>query len=196
MFTGIIQAIGSIQSKTATSNGARFTIAAPGFTTRIQPADSVAVNGVCLTAEEVADGRFNATAVGETLHRTTLDRLAAGNRVNLETAATPSTALGGHIVQGHVDGIGQVASFRRAGQDWLLSVRLPEEAWRLTVPKGSIAVDGVSLTIIDCRPGFEVTMTIVPFTVEHTLIGEYRTGMSVNIETDIIGKYIKQFLNQ
>jgi riboflavin synthase len=181
--------------KTAVSSGARFTIEAPGFTAGLQPADSVAVNGVCLTAEEVSGDRFSATAVGETLHRTTLTSMTSGISLNLEQAATPATALGGHIVQGHVDGIGQVVSFRRTGQDWLLVLKLPEEAWHLTVPKGSIAVDGVSLTIIDRRPGFEVTMTIVPFTVEHTLIGKYRTGTRVNIETDIIGKYIKQFLN-
>jgi len=196
MFTGLIQAIGSIQSKSAASTGTRFTIEAPGFAADIRPADSVAVNGVCLTVEEAAGGRLGATAVGETLHRTTLEGLTAGDRVHLEKAATPTTALGGHIVQGHVDGIGQVASLRRTGQDYLLSIRLPEAAWRLTVPKGSIAVDGVSLTIIDRRPGFVATMTIVPYTVEHTLIGKYRTGTPVNIETDIIGKYILQFMNQ
>ncbi len=196
MFTGIIQATGRIEAKAATSGGTRFSISAPELSQNISPADSVAVNGVCLTAEEVEGGRFIVTAVGETLKRTTLNALAVGNDVNLECAATPDTALGGHIVQGHVDAIGQVVSFRRAGQDWLLSVRLPEDAFDLTVPKGSIAVDGVSLTIIDRLPGHVITITIVPFTFEHTLIGKYHTGTKVNIETDIIGKYVAQYLTR
>ncbi len=194
MFTGIIQAIGIIKTKTHTANGAKFGISSPEFSGRISPSDSVSVNGVCLTAEEVNVDMFTVTAVGETLNRTTLRDVGTQSRVNLECAVTPSTALGGHLVQRHVDCIGTVVSSRRMVQDWLLSIRLPEEAYRLTVPKGSIAVDGVSLTIIDRLPGNIITITVVPYTFEHTLVNKYRTGSRVNIETDIIGKYVAQYL--
>jgi riboflavin synthase len=194
MFTGIIQAIGIIKTKTQTSGGARLGISSPELSERISPSDSVSVNGVCLTAEKVNADLFTVTAVGETLSRTTLKHLEADSAVHLECAATPSTALGGHLVQGHVDCIGTVVSSRRTGQDWLLSIRLAEDAYRLTVAKGSIAVDGVSLTIIDRLPGNIVTITVVPYTYEHTLIGKYHPGIRVNIETDIIGKYVAQYL--
>jgi len=194
MFTGIIQAIGVIKTKSLIASGARFGISSPEFAGRISPSDSISVNGVCLTAEEVQSDMFSVTAVGETLNRTTLKDLTSQSLVNLECAVTPDTALGGHLVQGHVDGIGTVVSSRRMGQDWLLSIRLPEEAYRLTVAKGSIAVDGVSLTIIDRLPGNVITITVVPYTFEHTLIETYRTGNRVNIETDIIGKYVAHYL--
>jgi riboflavin synthase len=196
MFTGIIQATGIIKTKTPTSSGARLSIASSEFAERISPSDSVNVNGVCLTAEEIKGELFTVTAVGETLSRTTLKDLNVQSPINLECAVTPTTALGGHLVQGHVDCIGTVVSSRRTGQDWLLSIRLPEDAYHLTVPKGSIAVDGVSLTLIDRLPGNVITITVVPFTFEHTLIGKYRTGSRVNIETDIIGKYVAQYLTR
>jgi riboflavin synthase len=194
MFTGIIQAIGTIKSKTQTASGARFGISSRELSEKVSPSDSVGVNGVCLTVEEVHEDYFTVTAVGETLSRTTLKDVGVEGKVNLECAVTPTTALGGHLVQGHIDCIGTVVSSRRMGQDWLLSVRLPEEAYRLTVPKGSVAVDGVSLTIIDRLPSNMITITVVPYTFEHTLIGKYRTGTRVNIETDIIGKYVAQYL--
>jgi riboflavin synthase len=196
MFTGIIQAIGTVKTKMQTASGARFGISSPGFAQKVSPSDSAAVNGVCLTVEEVHAEHFTVTAVGETLNRTTLKDIGTQGRVNLECAVTPATALGGHLVQGHIDCIGTVVSSRRTGQDWLLSIRLPDEAYRLTVPKGSIAVDGVSLTIIDRLPGNVVTITVVPYTFEHTLIESYRTGSRVNIETDIIGKYVAQYLTR
>jgi riboflavin synthase len=196
MFTGIIQAIGIIKTKKQTANGAQLIISAPEFSQRISPSDSVSVNGVCLTAEEIDGDLFTVTAVGETLGRTTLKDLNSQSPVNLECAVTPTTALGGHLVQGHVDCIGTVVSSRKMGQDWLLSIRLPEEAYSQTVAKGSIAVDGVSLTIIDRLPGNTITITVVPFTVENTLISKYRTGSRVNIETDIIGKYVAQYLTR
>jgi riboflavin synthase len=194
MFTGIIQAIGTIRAKSQIASGASIDISSPEFAVKISPSDSVSVNGVCLTVEEVQEARFTVTAVGETLNRTTLKDIGTQGKVNLECAVTPATALGGHLVQGHIDCIGTVVSSRRTGQDWLLSIRLPEEAYRLTVPKGSIAVDGVSLTIIDLLPGNVITITVVPYTFEHTLIETYRTGSRVNIETDIIGKYVAQYL--
>jgi riboflavin synthase len=196
VFTGIIQETGAIESARKTAAGVSFTVRAKGFARTVRPGDSVAVNGVCLTAERTGDDSFVATAVGETLGRTTLGRARAGTRVNLELAATPDTALGGHIVQGHVDGTGRVKSFVRTGNDRLLSIELPEDVYQYTVPKGSIAIDGISLTVAGREPGRIVTITVVPFTVEHTIADGYRPGLVVNVEADIIGKYVKEYLTQ
>jgi riboflavin synthase len=200
VFTGIIETIGSVESARRTTNGTAFTIRAEGFSDTIRPGDSVAVNGVCLTAERCDEGGFSATAVGETLRLTTLGAARPGYRVNLELAATPNTALGGHLVQGHVDGIGRVKSFARiggkSGSDRLLSVELPENVYEYVVPKGSVAVDGVSLTVVDRKPGRVITITIVPFTIERTITGSYGPGTSVNVEADIIGKYVKEYLER
>ena len=200
MFTGIIQTVGSIETTRRTSDGTAFTIRAGNLVGSIRQGDSVAVNGVCLTAERCDAEGFTATAVGETLRRTTLGSARAGEGVNLELAATPDTALGGHIVQGHVDGIGRVRSFLRtgaeAGADRLLSIEIPEDVYGYLVRKGSIAVDGISLTVVELKPGRIVTITIIPFTVEHTIAGSYRPGTTVNIEADIIGKYVKEYLER
>jgi riboflavin synthase len=177
-----------------------FDIRASDFAVSIRPGDSVAVNGVCLTAERCDAEGFAATAVGETLRRTTLGGARAGGRVNLEQAATPDTALGGHLVQGHVDGVGRVKSFARAGAkaggDRLLAVELPEDVYGYVVTKGSIAIDGISLTVVDRKPGRIITITVVPFTMEHTIADSYSPGTTVNVEADIIGKYVKQYLQR
>ena len=200
MFTGIIQTIGSIESARRTADGTAFSIRAAKFADSIRPGDSIAVNGVCLTAEHCDADGFTATAVGETLRRTTLGTARAGDNVNLEQAATPDTALGGHLVQGHVDGIGRVKSFVRTGAktgaDRLLSIELPEDVYSYVVPKGSIAIDGISLTVVDQKPGRIITITIVPFTVEHTIADAYGPGTTVNVEADIIGKYVKEYLER
>jgi riboflavin synthase len=194
MFTGIIQQIGTLAGRKTTSAGVSLTVAAPGFAEQLSLGDSVSANGVCQTVESIAGDRFTFTAVGETLRRTTLRDLATRARINLETAATPDTALGGHIVQGHVDGVGVVQSFARQGNDWLLSIKLPQEILGLLVPKGSITIDGVSLTVIEPRPGGIITITVVPFTIDHTIIGKYRKGTKVNVESDILGKYVMEYM--
>jgi riboflavin synthase len=196
MFTGIIQRIGTIDTVRKTTDGVSMTISAAGLAEFLRPGDSVAVNGVCLTAERCDTYGFSATAVGETLEKTTLGKLLSGTRVNLEGAATPTTAMGGHLVQGHVDGVGKIKSFVKKGKDRLLTVALPEEVYGYVVPKGSITIDGISLTVVDRRPGRAITITIVPFTLEHTIAGSYRSGSEVNVEVDIIGKYVKHYLNQ
>jgi riboflavin synthase len=196
VFTGIVQKTGAIGSARKTSSGVSFEIRAAGLGRALRPGDSVAVNGVCLTAERTDDDGFVATAVGETLHRTTLGKARAGTKVNLETAATLETALGGHLVQGHVDGIGRVKSFVKTGADWLLTVELPEDVFGYVVSKGSIAIDGISLTVVDRLPGRRITITIVPFTLEATIAGLYRPGVEVNVEVDIIGKYVKEYLDR
>jgi riboflavin synthase len=194
VFTGIVETTGTIESGRRTADGKSFTVKAGEISARLKPGDSVAVNGVCLTVERCDAGRFTATAVGETLDRTTLGKLYSGNRVNLELAATPETALGGHIVQGHVDGVGRIRSFERSGSDRLLTIEVTKEVYDYVVPKGSVAIDGVSLTIVELKPGYQMTITIVPFTLEHTIADSYRPGVEVNVEVDIIGKYVKEYL--
>jgi riboflavin synthase len=192
--------MGNIQSARRSADGTVFTVRAAGFSDSIRPGDSVAVNGVCLTAERCEADGFTATAVGETLRRTTLGSARAGDRVNLEQAATPDTALGGHLVQGHVDGVARVKSFARtganAGADRLLTVELPETVYGYVVPKGSIAIDGISLTVVDQKPGRIITITVVPFKIEPTIAGTYGPGTTVNVEADIIGKYVKEYLER
>lgn len=196
MFTGIIQQVGTIESVRKTADGASLTVLAPGFTGSVQPGDSVAVNGVCLTAEHCLADRFTATAVGETLARTTLGKARARDPVNLEGAATPNTALGGHLVQGHVDGVGRVRSFVKTGADWILTLELPRDVYQYVVAKGSIAIDGISLTVVERRAGRQITITVVPFTLERTIATSYRSGVEVNVEADIIGKYVREYLEQ
>lgn len=194
MFTGIIQRMGAVESREETPSGVTFIVRAAGL--MLSPGDSIAVNGVCHTVERTDGDAFAFTSVGETLARTTVDDLAPGARVNLEAAATPTTALGGHIVQGHVDGVGRVESFERVGQDYLLSISVPEAVHDCLVEKGSIAVDGISLTIVDLKPDSVVTITIIPFTREHTVADTYGPGTRVNIEADVLGKYVKKFIER
>lgn len=196
MFTGIVQHIGTLTSLETNANGIAFTVAAGELAAALAPGDSLAVNGVCQTVESIENDGVAFTAVGETIKKTTLGRLEPGTPVHLERAATPDTALGGHIVQGHVDGVGEVLSFHRAGRDRVLEVRLPAAVAALAVPKGSIAIDGVSLTIVDVAAGGVVTITIVPFTIGHTIIGNYEKGTKVNVEADIVGKYVMEYLER
>ena len=192
MFTGIIRTVGTIRRRRRVAGGVSFAVACPGLETGVSPGDSVAVNGVCQTVENSERGEIVFTAVGETLKRTTLGLLRTGARVNLETAATAESLLGGHIVQGHVDGVGTVQSFVKAGKDRILKVRVPKDVLEFIVPKGSIAIDGVSLTVIERGKGGVVAVTVVPYTLEHTVVEAYRSGTRVNVETDILGKYANQ----
>jgi riboflavin synthase len=146
--------------------------------------------------ERRAGSRFDVTSVGETLARSTMGSLRAGSRVNLETSATPETALGGHIVQGHVDGVGRVVSFETRGQDRLLTLELPDAVHAIVVDKGSIAVDGVSLTVVERLPASKITITVIPFTLEHTIFDAYRSGDRVNLEADVIGKYVLEYVRR
>jgi riboflavin synthase alpha subunit len=193
MFTGIIHTVGTVRERRRSPAGVTFTVAGVGSEGGVVPGDSVAVNGVCQTVERVEPRWIVFTAVGETLRRTTLGSLRVGARVNIEKAATAQSALGGHIVQGHVDGIGTVRSFVRVGRDWLLKLRVPRNVADLVVDKGSIAVDGMSLTVIECGRGGMVSVTIVPYTREHTVVHGYRSGMKVNIEADALAKYVRRY---
>ncbi len=194
MFTGIVQDVGTIRSRRSRAAGVSFAVSSLRYVRGLEAGESVSVNGVCQTVEKSYPGEIVFTAVGETLERTTLESLRAGSHVNVETAARAGSPIGGHIVQGHVDGVGTIRTFLRVGRDWILKVQLPRGLSQYVVPKGSIAIDGVSLTVIDCGRRGLVTTTIVPFTLEHTIAREYRPGARVNVEVDILAKYVKRVI--
>jgi riboflavin synthase len=192
MFTGIVEDLASVAAVDQLTDAARLTIHAAGLDD-VRPGDSVAVNGVCLTAVEVADGGFSADVMRETLRRSSLGGLAVGDGVNVERAVTPSTRLGGHIVQGHVDGVG-VVSQRRPSEHWdEVDIDLPDELMRYVVMKGSITVDGVSLTIA-ALSGSRVTVSLIPETLARTTLGRREVGDPVNIEVDVLAKYVERLL--
>lgn len=196
MFTGIVENVGVVEDVSRHDRGRTFTMRAEGFAGSLAAGDSVSINGACHTVERADAATFVVTSVGETLARTTMGRLAPDDRVNLEAAATAQTALGGHIVQGHVDGVGRVVSITETGEDVLLELEVPADVHGLMVSKGSIAVDGVSLTVIAPKEASRLTITIIPHTLLHTTIGAYETGTEVNIEADVLGKYVMAYMRR
>jgi riboflavin synthase len=193
MFTGIIEELGRVRSVEKRGEGVRVTVEARVVTEGTREGDSIAVNGVCLTALDVRAGSFAADGSRETLERSTLGRLRSGSRVNLERAVTPATRLGGHIVQGHVDARGRFLSAESAGGSWTLRVGYPAEVARYLVFKGSVAVEGISLTVAALADDyFEVA--IIPKTWEVTNLSHLRPGDPVNLEADIIAKYVERIL--
>ncbi len=194
MFTGIIQAIGRIAAFEERGGDRRYRIHIGALAADdIAIGDSIAVNGVCLTAIELGGGGFSADVSLETLQRTTLGRLPVGAPVNLEKAVTPSTRLGGHFVSGHVDAVGQVRERRNAGRSVQFSIAVPAELARYIAEKGSVCVDGTSLTVNRVR-GAEFELNIVPHTLQATVCGDYQAGTEVNIEVDIIARYLERLL--
>jgi riboflavin synthase len=196
LFTGIIEGVGTVSRIRRSSAGDVIAVTAPGVAAGVGEGDSVAVNGVCQTVERTEKGILQFTAVAETLRRTTLGALRPGSKVNLERALGAGAPLGGHIVQGHVDGVGEVTSLVRRAGDAVLTVRLPEEVFELTVEKGSITIDGVSLTVAGLLPGGLIEVALVPFTLSHTIADSYRPGTKVNVEADIIGKYVFAYMER
>lgn len=194
MFTGIIQTMGRIDGRRAKERGVTFAVTANELAGKLELGDSVSINGACHTVESIDGKRFEVTSVSETLARTTMGAASVGDSVNLECSATPQTALGGHIVQGHVDGVGRVVRVSREDDNWILTLEVPADVHEIVVPKGSIAIDGVSLTVVDALADGMVTIAIVPYTLAHTIIGRYETGTEVNVEADIIGKYVKKLV--
>ncbi len=192
MFTGIIEGQGTIKKITRARKGMRLGIEA-GFSleeTRI--GDSIAVNGACLTVVSKNGDAFEVDVAPETLSKTTLNNAGIGDFVNLERALRLSDRIDGHLVSGHVDGIGVIASKRSVGNAVLIGINVPEELAKYIIKKGSVAVDGISLTVNQCdNASFEVS--IIPHTAEITTIGKNKVGDQVNIETDIIGKYVERF---
>ena len=196
MFTGLIEATGEVISFTPRAGAARLTIAAPGIAGRLRLGDSVAVSGVCLTALEIelgAEPRFSAALAAETIARTTLSRLRVGSLVNLELPTPAGSPLGGHVVQGHVDGVGTLLALDPVSpgvdaSDWVLRFRLPEALTRYVVEKGSIAVEGISLTVAGIE-GDEAWIAIIPHTYSATNLHKLTPGMGVNLEVDVMAKY-------
>jgi riboflavin synthase len=194
VFTGIVEELGEVVGKDDLGDSARFTIRGPVVTVDAGHGDSIAVNGVCLTVVDVLpEGRFTADVMGETLKRSSLARLAAGSRVNLERAAALNSRLGGHIVQGHVDGTGEIQA-RTPAEHWeVVRIGLPVELARYVVEKGSITVDGISLTVSGLGDDwFEVSL--IPTTRSLTTLGHAVPGTPVNLEVDVIAKYVERLL--
>jgi riboflavin synthase len=191
VFTGIVEELGRVVGVTDLSDAARLAVAGPLVTSDAKHGDSIAVNGVCLTVVDVADGVFTADVMRETLVRSSLAKVAEGDRVNLERAAAVGQRLGGHIVQGHVDGTGTVLSRERA-QHWeVVQVALPPALARYVVEKGSITVDGVSLTVVTVGPD-EFTVSLIPTTLDLTTLGLRKPGDLVNLEVDVLAKYVER----
>ncbi len=193
MFTGIIEHIGAIESLALGGDGGRVTIHAPTVAPALAVSNSIAVNGCCLTVISLGKECFAADLSGETIRRTSFGELQTGARVNLERPLTAGKEFGGHFVQGHVDGIGRVTHLRPEGENWWFGVRVPGEMARYVVSKGSIAVDGISLTIAAWRGGI-AEMAIIPYTYAHTNISGRRPGDAVNLEADMLAKYIERML--
>jgi riboflavin synthase len=192
VFTGLVQELGAVEGLERESGGARLAIRA-GLAADLRPGDSVAVNGVCLTARQVHDRRFEAEAMNETLERTALGGLRVGARVNLELPLRVSDRLGGHLVQGHVDGVGEVAAVRQDGIARRVEVSAPAEILRYLISKGSVAVDGVSLTVVEVDER-SFTVSLIPETLERTTLGEATPGRKLNLEVDLLAKYVEQLV--
>ena len=197
MFTGIIEETGHVAEYTAGAAGnAHVQIYCSKVLSDASPGDSIAVNGVCLTAVNITSESFSADLAPETLERTNLGDLSLGAHVNLERPLQLSTRLSGHIVQGHVDGTGEVLTLEQLGEDncWL-RVRVPAELDRYIVHKGSVALDGISLTVAYLEDGI-LGVTIIPHTIQHTALRERKPGDRINIETDILAKHIEKLLSR
>jgi riboflavin synthase len=192
LFTGLIADLGRVRSLDRDGRGATVWIDS-ALAGELAVGDSVAVNGVCLTATELAAGGFAAEAMNETLERSSLGTLAAGSPVNLELALRPGDRLGGHVVQGHVDGTAEVAGIREDGFSRVLELRAPAALSRYLVEKGSVAVDGVSLTVSALAAG-GFCVALIPETLERTNLGTLKEGSIVNIEVDILAKHIERLL--
>jgi riboflavin synthase len=188
VFTGLVQDLGTVTAVDASDDGARLTVAT-GL--ELAGGDSVAVNGVCLTATAVANGGFQADVMNETLRRSSLAGLETGSKVNLELPLRAADRLGGHFVQGHVDGVGGVWDMRDEGFSRVVTVGVPADLMRYVVEKGSIAIDGVSLTVSALGDDW-LQVSLIPETLERTILGDVSVGQAVNLEVDVLAKYIER----
>jgi riboflavin synthase len=197
MFTGIIEHLGSVESLLLQNEGGRVTIHAPTLASKLTVSNSIAVNGCCLTIVSVDKERFSADLSGETVRKTSFGvnsgALEKSTRVNLEQPLTAGKEFGGHFVLGHVDGTGRVAHLRPEGENWWYGVQVPGEFARYIVPKGSITIDGISLTVANWHNGI-AEIAVIPHTYEHTNIRDRNPGDAVNLEGDILGKYVERHL--
>jgi riboflavin synthase len=193
VFTGIVEELGSVQSVSDLGDAARLAVRGPLVTSDARPGDSISVNGVCLTVVDLVDDGFTADVMLETLSRSSLGALEPGSPVNLERAARVDSRLGGHIMQGHVDGVATVTAISPAENWTTMSFALPDGLSRYVVEKGSIAVDGVSLTVVAVDEG-GFAVSLIPTTLAHTTLGSRRVGDRVNIEVDVIAKYVERLM--
>lgn len=195
MFTGIVEELGEVVAVEDLGDASRFRLRGPLVTEDAKHGDSIAVNGVCLTVVDTADGEFTADVMAETLHRSSLGALSAGSRVNLERPMALGGRLGGHLVQGHVDGTGTLVE-RIPGEHWeIVKVALPAALSRYVVEKGSITVDGVSLTVVDAADDY-FTISLIPTTLALTTLGHKKAGDPVNLEVDVLAKYVERLLGR
>lgn len=195
MFTGIVEAVGRVADLELRRDAARLVVEAPGLVEGSAPGQSVALNGVCLTVTAIESTCLCFDAVRETLERSNLGELRPGAKVNLERALRAGDRLDGHIVQGHVDATGRIRSLERRGDDVRLSVDCGEDFADLLVEKGSVAIDGVSLTVVGVEAkGFDVVL--IPYTLVETTLGKRGPGERVNLEADVLGKYVKRYLER
>lgn len=195
MFTGIIEDIGELVAIESRGESRRLRIRSSHFESGVSLGDSIAVNGACLTVCAIDGTEFSFDAVAETLECTALGSLSAGDRVNLERAMRADGRFDGHIVQGHVDGVGTVRALEREAEDVRLFIECAPDFADLLVDKGSVAIHGVSLTVVKvCEKEFEVAL--IPHTLQETTLGELGPGTPVNLEADVLGKYVKQYLSR
>jgi riboflavin synthase len=194
MFTGLVVGVGRVAAVDRSESGARIAIETP-LVADLQTGDSIAVNGVCLSATSLQNGSFLADAMNETLSRTSLGDLAPGAEVNLELPLRASDRLGGHMVQGHVDGVGRIASITEDGFARRVGVEAPADVLRYVIEKGSIAVDGVSLTVTDVDSR-SFTVSLIPDTLQRTNLGRAAVGDRVNLEVDVLAKYVEKLIRR
>jgi riboflavin synthase len=200
MFTGIVERQGTIESLSLKGDGGRVVIHAPSLAGSLAVSNSIAVNGCCLTIVALGNESFTADLSGETIRRTSFGAgeggLKQGARVNLEQPLTAGKEFGGHFVLGHVDGVGHVTHLQPEGESWSYGVQVPEDVARFIVPKGSITIDGISLTVAFayCFPKFTIVAAIIPYTYANTNICNRKPGDAVNLEGDVLGKYVERYL--
>jgi riboflavin synthase len=194
MFTGIIEEIGMITGFSPIRGGKKITIRADKISDDLKVDHSVSVNGVCLTVVNISGKLFTVEAVGETLDKSTLSDIKKSTFVNLERAMKLGDRLGGHLVQGHVNGMGKISQLVQRGDNWYMEIDLPEELIRYVIPEGSIAIDGISLTVANCI-GTKVGISIIPHTFKNTTFSLAKLGQKCNVENDLVGKYLEKWLN-
>lgn len=193
MFTGIIEHMGTVESLKLDAEGGRLTIQAPGVASHLAVANSIAVDGCCLTVVSVRGDKFSSDLSAETIRKASMGEWKAGTRVNLEQPMTAGKEFGGHFVLGHVDTTGRVTRLDPEGENWWYGVEVPEAFAKYVVPQGSIAIDGISLTVARWN-GRVAQVAIIPFTYEHTNIRNKKIGDAVNLEGDVLGKYVERYL--
>ena len=196
MFTGIVEAIGTVREPSDEATTRHFRVEAPSLARDLELGDSVCVDGACLTVSGLVNGGFTVDVIGSTLARTIAGSYRDGSRVNLERAVKMGERLDGHLVQGHVDGLGHLMQSEKSGEFWLMDFALPLDVFSRTIEHGSVTVNGVSLTVSELLVETGVRIGIIPFTHEHTNLGDLRPGDPVNVEGDVIGKYIGRILAQ